>query len=334
MTDRDGGIPQAEVPESEIELFRRHVLSKTEYDDPNRIMETYRSLRLPVLPGRSNVQVVTRIIAAIREQKPLSVIRIGDGEGTVVAFRAYPGTPNLDRHTLESTVGIMKDSFRLSALWMTILRDLLLLAIRQADIIGVVGIGADHRPGMIPRKKRILHRLSHDIRGAVGSWRSIDLLIRFAQEGLLSGKTISHANLYFSVLENLDELLSNAPRVICINDNVEVSRAMKKKYPDSEFMHIATGKFGNASRTEELVAPEFLHDVERQLPGDLQGCLCLVGAGVWAEIYCTWIRARGGVGVDIGSGFDLLAGKVTRPIHRGVLGEIGNPFSLVKQDHD
>ena len=331
MADRDTRILGANVPEREIDIFRRQVGSKTEYDDPNHIVETYRTLGLTVLPGPFNAQVVTRIIAAIREGTPLSVIRIGDGEGTVVALHAYAGTPNLDRHTIEATMSIMKDSFQLSELWMTILRDLLLLAVRQADIVGVVGFSTRERSDLIPRRERILHRLSHDIRGAVGGWRSIDLMIRFAEEGLFSGKTIAHANLYFSVLENMDRLMSNAPKVICINDNVEVIHALRNKYPDSEFQYIATGQDGYASREDVLMAPEFLHDVQNQLPGDLRGCLCLVGAGIWAEVYCTWIRQRGGVGVDIGSGFDLLAGKVTRPVHRGVLGETGNRFALVKQ---
>ena len=330
MTDRDTRILGAGVLEREIAIFRRQVGTKTEYDDPNSIIETYRTLGLAVLPSPFNARVVTRIIAAIREGTPLSVIRIGDGEASVVALHAYAGTPNLDRHTLRATVSIMKDSFQLSDLWMTILRDLLLLAVRQADIVGVVGLGTRERSDLIPRRERILHRLSHDIRGAVGGWRSIDLMVRFAEEGLLSGKTIAHAKLYFSILENLDKLMSNAPKVICINDNIEVFHALGNKYPDTEFQHIVTGQTGYASRDDALVTPEFLHDVENQLPGDLQGCLCLVGAGIWAEIYCTWIRQRGGVGVDIGSGFDLLAGKVTRPVHRGVLGETGTRFALVK----
>ena len=105
---------------------------------------------------------------------------------------------------------------------------------------------------------------------------------------------------------------------------------MRNRYPDSKFQHIATGHSGGAGPADGLAAPEFLHDVENQLPEDLQGCLCLVGAGIWSEIYCTWIRQRGGVGVDIGSGFDLLAGKVTRPVHRGVLGETADRFALVE----
>lgn len=213
---------------------------------------------------------------------------------------------------------------------MSILRDLLLLSVRQADIVGVAGFGISEQFGFIPRTERKLRRLSrNNIRGAVGGWRAIDLMIRFAEKGFLSGKTVANANLYFSILKNLEELFFHASRVICINDNVMVSHILREKWPGLEIQHIVTGQTEYASRDGALVAPEFLYDVEKQLPENLQGCLCLIGAGIWAEIYCTWIRQRGGVAVDIGSGFDLLAGKVTRPVHRGMLGEFGNRFALM-----
>lgn len=103
---------------------------------------------------------------------------------------------------------------------------------------------------------------------------------------------------------------------------------MTRKYPESEFEHVAVGKSRDPGHPDAAIAPEFLLEVENALSRDLRGCLCLVGAGVWAEIYCTWIKRNGGVGVDIGSGFDLLAGKATRPIHQSVLGASGNRFSL------
>jgi hypothetical protein len=66
------------------------------------------------------------------------------------------------------------------------------------------------------------------------------------------------------------------------------------------------------TRDREL---SFLGSTFRQIPRNMAGTLCLVGAEVWAELYCTWIRRRGGVAVDIGSGMDLLAGQCTRPVH-------------------
>ena len=330
MTGRSTRTPTTAIPEQEIELFKRQVRSKIEYDDPQWIIDAYRKCGLTVLPGAFNAQVAALIVAALREGTPLSVIRIGDGEANIVAYRNDMGTPNLDRHALAETLSTMEDSFDVSELWMTILRDLCLLAIGQADIVGVRGFSSTRDPLAVrPRKDAILRRLSHDLRGAVGGWRSIDLMLRFAELGFLFDKTIASAHLYFSVLKNLDEIISNATTIICITSRGDVAAALRRKYPHSEITHIAVGRGSGAGQGEASILPEFLLDVEDRLPGNMQGCLCLVGAGVWSEIYCTWIRRKGGVGVDIGSGFDLLAGKVTRPFHRAALESTANSFALV-----
>ena len=109
---------------------------------------------------------------------------------------------------------------------------------------------------------------------------------------------------------------------------VAVIAGLRRKYPESEFEHVAVGKSWNTGHPDAAIAREFLLEAENALSGDLRGCLCLVGAGVWAEIYCTWIKRNGGVGVDIGSGFDLLACKATRAVHQSVLGASGNRFAL------
>ena len=317
------------VPDREIELFRRQVESRHEYDDPKQIIDAYRTCGLTVLPGAFNARVAAPILTALREGTPLSVIRIGDGEVSLFAHRAYAGTPGLDRHALAATLSAMEDSFQCSELWMTILRDLFLFAISQSDIVGVKGFGhAEDALAVVPRKDRVLRRLSHDLRGAVGGWRSIDLMIRFAEQGLLSGKLIASAHLYFAVLQNLDEIIAKSTSVVCVTSKANVVAALREKYPDRDFRHIAVGRGRRANRDRITSVPEFLLHVEEQLPDNLQGCLCLVGAGVWSEIYCTWIKRRGGVGVDIGSGFDLLDGRVTRPFHRGALGTSTNRFAI------
>ena len=93
--------PRIDIPKREIELFRQQVSSKDEYDHPERITDTYRSCGLTVLLGAVNAQVAALIVTALREGKPLSVIRIGDGEVSLIAHGNYAGTPNLDRHAFE-----------------------------------------------------------------------------------------------------------------------------------------------------------------------------------------------------------------------------------------
>ena len=64
----------------------------------------------------------------------------------------------------------------------------------------------------------------------------------------------------------------------------------------------------------------YMNWINRELGKDLIGVLCLIGARPWAEFYCTWVKERGGVAVDIGSAFDLLAGTPIRSFHQTGLG--------------
>ncbi|WP_324281903.1 hypothetical protein VKI21_17545 [Cyanobacterium aponinum UTEX 3222] len=84
-----------------------------------------------------------------------------------------------------------------------------------------------------------------------------------------------------------------------------------KKYPNINFEYIEVGKWENLLSQY----PSFLLSVYSMLPKNMKGTLSLIGAGPWSEIYCTWIKKKGEVAVDIGSGFDLLDGDLTRPIH-------------------
>jgi hypothetical protein len=41
----------------------------------------------------------------------------------------------------------------------------------------------------------------------------------------------------------------------------------------------------------------------------------LVGAGIFGKKYCAVAKQHGAVALDLGSAFDILAGKRTRPVH-------------------
>jgi hypothetical protein len=112
-----------------------------------------------------------------------------------------------------------------------------------------------------------------------------------------------------------------------ITSRAGVLDALRKTYPGGVFDLITVGEPGNPENPWPD-HPGFLHAVASELPQDLHGCCCLIGAGPWAELYCSWVRQRGGVGVDLGSGFDLLAGMISRPMHvaRGL--DRANPYAL------
>ncbi len=291
----------------ELDYVRSEVAAHPEYLEHSWVTEAYMRHGVTVESGRWNSHA-TRIIKALSECLPLSMIRIGDGEVHLLSHDDR--TPHLDRYLLQRVVDTHLDRFRMSDEWASTLRNLMRQSIASADVVGVRGIDADpHRD-----VSSLLSAIDRDIRGGVGMFRSIHAMLGLARQGFLSGKVVASAHLYFGILQRLSDLIEPARAVVCITSRGSVAAAIAKRYSKRvEFIETGQSRGG--------VEPRFLDRIKQRLPTDLEGCLCLVGAGVWAEFYCHWAKELGGVAVDIGSGFDLLAGEQTRPIHKRLLGE-------------
>lgn len=132
------------------------------------------------------------------------------------------------------------------------------------------------------------------------------------------------------MLEHLDRIFAAAKSVLLITSYAAASELLKDRFPQKAIETILIGQ-PRDEQTPLQDAPRFLQSVAEALPDDLSGWCCLVGAGIWAEIYCTWIKQRGGVAVDIGSGFDLLCGETSRPVHRALGLDDLNPYALTQQ---
>ncbi len=301
------------IPQNEIDIVTQAFNLRPEYLDTEYVINAYSSYGLKVLADPFTDQVLTPIKVALQEETPLSVIRIGDGEANLLTYGCYPDTRSLNSHVVKALLGMQQDSFVVDELWMIILQDLIMGAITQADIVGVLGLW---------RKKPIttenlIQGFLRNYRGISGHWRGIDYMLNLAKNKLLANKIIASAHLYFSVIEYLDTILPLARKTFVISNRDNVTRNLQRKYPNLDFDYIPVGNMKNS--TVACKNPTFLSFVYESLPQNMHGCLGLVGAGPWAEIYCTWIKKRGGVGVDIGSGFDLLDGLISRPIHKAVV---------------
>jgi len=122
---------------------------------------------------------------------------------------------------------------------------------------------------------------------------------------------ICSAHFYLSILANLEQILAQTSCVYLITERSDLLALFANRYASVAFKLIPVGTLrtpqtSSQDRHREL---SFLGSTFRQIPRNMAGTLCLVGAGVWAELYWTWIRRRGGVAVDIGSGMVLLAGQ-------------------------
>jgi len=301
------------LPADEIDEVVEFISKNSKYLDFEHVKGLYRSYNLPPVTTPFSAEILSPVKTALQKNTGLSVVRIGDGEANLLTYGAYPATPHLNNYVVKKIISMQQDSFAVNEHWNVILRDLMMGAVAQADIVGVLGFW---RSPPYPTIESILQQFSNDVRGISGQWRAIDYMLHLAREGMLQNKLITSAHLYFSVLEHMDDLIPLAKKVLIISDKATVVQKLQRKYPTSDFEYIAVG-----TTTEELrcsATPIFLSQVFSSLPLEMNGYLCFVGAGPWAEIYCTWIKQRGGVGIDLGSGFDLLEGIVTRPVHRKV----------------
>ncbi len=298
------------IPQSELDAIIQSIRDHPEYCDPEYIISAYRSHGLKVFPDPFSAEIVTLINQALLANQGLSVVRIGDGEINLISYGAYVNTPNLDDNVVQAILGMQQDAFEGDRLWMLILRDLMIGAVAQADVVGVIGLW---RPRPI-NAEQLVQLFLHDYRGISGQWRAMDYLLRLAAQGAFDHKILTSAHLYFSLLEHLDLILPLARKIFIISDRERIMDKFKHKYPKVDFEFIPVGKPAASSQTPRD-KPDFLEAVFSSLPADLRGSLCLIGAGPWAEIYCGWVKQRGGVGVDLGTGFDLLDGEATRPIH-------------------
>ncbi|MFC1688828.1 hypothetical protein ACFL07_04100 [Pseudomonadota bacterium] len=205
-------------------------------------------------------------------------------------------------------VAMQKDRFRIDSFWMVVLGDLMMRSLLQAAIVGVLG---HWRPNKVTAQERV-SRLLKDFRGVSGQLRDVEFMLSLAKRGYLRDKTLASAHLYFTLLENLNDILLNTSKVYIISDRMGLTKKLAQKYPNVVFENILIGKSAEQPLRDK---PHFLWNVYSLLPDHMDGTLSLMGADSWAEIYRTWVKQRGGIAIDIGSGFDLLNGKRSRPIH-------------------
>ena len=314
--------PRTSVPDAEIQRVADAMRAKPEYYDVQYVADRYRSFGLIVLPDPFSKDVIMPIVGALENGLPFSVIRLGDGETDILTLDAYAGTANLDRHAFAVTAA---KHFvpAISEASMQALSRGLRAAVEAADMVGVLGLWRA-RPAILEESVAGLFR--HP-RGPLGQWRGMDYLLALADTGVLQGKVVASAHLYFSMLEHLDRLVAAAQDILCLTSEGDAVDLLRQRYPEKRIAHHVVGD-DKEGKVDPDGLPVFMRSVQAALRDDLSGHLCLIGAGPWAEIYCTWIKQRGGVAVDMGSAFDLIAGRKRRLVQRN-LAEDGVDLTLL-----
>lgn len=307
-------VKSGPIPEQEIVSFGEEVAAHSWCLNPRELAAFYRKWNLEVIPDYCAPEIAHHISKALSAGLPLSVVRIGDGEANVLRCRYESVTRSLDRRVARKSILKQSDHFIADDHWLQKMGARMEDSIREADIVGVLGLWPDTGAG--PSVDNFVSKLEKNRRGAAGSWYGRHELCGMAQKGLLTGKIITSAHLYFGLVAQMRGLIDAADRILCMTDKEAVVKKIEDIAGGKEVLHIPVGTQRQDRSPPDH--PDFLAATEALLPQDLSGSLVLIGAGLWAEFYAGAVKRRGGVGVDIGSGFDLMAGQKTRSIHQHI----------------
>lgn len=237
---------------------------------------------------------VTDILNILHTNRPVSIIRAGDGEGLVLksnndlqSYRQCIDNVMKRQMGYEPTMGEVVE-----------IRCNLETAYRNADIIGV------------PMHSNLADLGRH--------WNEVQSVV----EPFCTANKRCSTDVFYDLLYNgeLNEWLRNKPVVnyiSCRNIDEGLRRSLGVGHVNSYIIapeaKFTSGYDGLRHYPEQFNQIEwFMNKCE------CEGVPCLVGAGVIGKIYCNWFRDRGGIACDIGAVMDLFYGRSTRGSKRGV----------------
>lgn len=256
--------------------------------------------------------VVQQALEALGTSSPLSMIRIGDGEGNVLGLLASDDDKELKWF---NAIFYVQDAQLLPMAAAKSFSQELLFAANDADIIGFRAFHPVQDTSEIQAIRRTIDR--GDVRGALGIIRASQFAKSAVESCVFQNAVITSAWVYLGLLEHLDRLLENASSVIIITGRPELEAVFVEKLKKrlTAFLAVPIEMTAQTLPDRPFHYPKRFEEIIEALQTDLRGSLVLVGAGIFGKIYCATAKRSGAVALDLGSGFDILAGKFTRPIH-------------------
>lgn len=260
---------------------------------------------------RAAPPIVDRISRALRDGTPLSLIRVGNGEGNAVSMLERPVADVVFQgfdFEFVSQNGISIGVDEASSLSGEVVD-----AIRGADIQG-------YRIGRFNEDALIHQCLSKGALSPVfGLIYARRLFVTQLRDARPRGTWFTTAWIHLDLIEHLGELLDKASSVIVITGRGELRPKLIERLGARLRRLIEVPVQGYAPRAVADSHFALFEDVRAALRNeDLAGTLVLVGAGLFGKVYCQDAKSSGAVAIDLGSAFDLLAGVATRPVHRQI----------------
>ncbi|NBC33511.1 MAG: hypothetical protein GVY13_12620 [Alphaproteobacteria bacterium] len=240
-------------------------------------------------------EVLERIIWAKRHQTPLSLVRLGDGEGLFLPEKNIIPAGDIGR-MLEIQFGsrdFSQDDIRL-------ISKMVQESAKKADILGIPTFGRLVATSPNTRVER----------GILGVFHFV------AEESFLNSKEITGSDIHIRMWQKnvLYDVLRGESVVGVISCREEISSILTQDFDvqNVDFYEVPTeAELGKKALVGKHF-PDRMHEIEKYI-NVKAGQVFLVAAGLLGKHYCGIIRDRGGIALDIGSIADAMAGVSTRP---------------------
>jgi hypothetical protein len=255
-------------------------------------------------------EVAGLIERCLESGRPGSFVRLGDGEGNVLAL-GLEEYPALTQHCLRMTSTRHLGSPEVLPDAADELLPALHTTLRNATVIGF--------PGPFGAQMMIRRWSKTNPRPAQGLISVHRYLTRFASELELESKTGAPSGFHRGLLPHYERLIRgrNVGIVTCHEQLRPALRTrMGARHVDWRPVP-RQAKFATDPHSDTRHWPHRYHELMEELRQIEPGTLWLVAAGQVGKPYCEVIRAAGGVGVDIGHAADIWVGMGTRNYDQG-----------------
>lgn len=248
---------------------------------------------------------------ALRRRAPFSLVRIGDGEGNILAAFEPDFRPARDYSTRD-ILTMMFGTAEFPAGEIARIRQDMMEALVSADVLGVSDW---FRVGRLDLLRQSSEGRA-DIRGYMGSYESIFHVAKQLDKAqrrpaqIVSNHIHRHMmNAYASIVAEADEVVLVGP--YDLGDSFR--RAFAKRRVRSLIIP------NQASSTPGEGSKWFPHGYQHLL-SQIQtgpGVLVLIAGGLLGKALCRHAQLQGAVAIDIGSVIDVWRGKAVRNYHDG-----------------
>jgi hypothetical protein len=277
-------------------------------------------------------EVESIVVHAIQNSKPLAVTRYFDGEGAF--FKAKNWTKKYceermnyyfgqDDYEIQNAIDICKtiiDSMENSDV----------IGIPNTDIVRqIVRFTELYCDGDVEKLPGLKRRLSKQI-DCTSAWRIISAF-QLVCSSLSSGARYATKDIHYDLVRSggLYRIIDMAKDVRLVTSQ-EVEPFLKLIFGNKFTCYEIPGRA--LDMDPSISTKHYPHHnrlMRKKLQSiDFKGSLVLVGAGPLGKEYCSIVKARGGISIDIGAVFDSWINFLTRPEHSNGSGDIASELIL------